>query len=113
MKHFVKIAMRRWRSIMVISIGLATLSGCLTTDPVKFESKVRAWVPLGTPVADAVRIMEYHLFECHVITTNNPFNSTGFDYIDCEREQVRFHDWYARLILKDGKVSAYGPIDTK
>jgi len=112
MKQFAKVAMR-WCSILVISTGLATLSGCLSTDPVTFENQVRAWIPLGTPAADALRIMEHHGFECHHITTNNPFNSTGFDYIDCERKQVRFHDWYARLILKDGKVSAYGPIYTK
>jgi len=112
MKQCVKAAMKRWCSIVVISIGLAALSGCLSTNPVNFESQVRAWVPLGTPAVDAVRIMEYHGFECHHITTNNPFNLTGFDYIDCEKTQVRLHDWYARLVLKDGKVSAYGPINT-
>jgi hypothetical protein len=40
------------------------------------------------------------------------FNSTGFDYLDCEKEQVMFHDWNARFIFRDGKVSAYGPIRT-
>lgn len=88
------------------------LTGCLTSVPAKFEGKVRAWVPLGTPTADALRIMEGHGFECHVITANNPFNAIGSDYLDCEKEQVRFHNWYARLILQDGKVSAYGPIKT-
>ena len=88
------------------------LTGCLSANPVKFENKVRAWIPLGTPAADALRIMERHGFECRLITKNNPFNSVGFDYLDCEKEQVRFHDWYARFILLEGKVSAYGPIKT-
>jgi len=56
--------------------------------------------------------MKGHSFECRLISTNNPFNLIGFDYIDCEKTQVRFHDWYARFILKDGKVSSYGPITT-
>jgi len=88
------------------------LTGCLTSVPAKFEGKVRAWVPLGTPAADALRIMKRHGFECRLVTANNPFNAIGSDYLDCEKEQVRFHDWYARLILQDGKVSAYGPIKT-
>jgi hypothetical protein len=105
-------AMRFSFSIRLISIGLPILTGCLSSDPIKFESKVRDWIPLGTTAADARRIMESHGFECHLITTNNLFNSIGFDYLDCEKEQVRFHDWYARFIFQDGKVSAYGPITT-
>ena len=106
------VAMRRSFSILLISIGVAVLTGCLSSDPIKFGSKVRAWIPLGTPAADALRIMNRHGFECHLVTTNNPFNSIGFDYLDCEKEQVRFYDWNARFILQDGKVSAYGPIKT-
>ena len=99
-------------SILLSWMGAAMLTGCLSSDPIKFESKVRAWIPHGTPAADALRIMKGHGFECHLITTNNPFNAIGFDYLDCEKEQVRFHDWHARLILQGGKVSAYGPIKT-
>ena len=99
-------------SLSIFLISLVTLTGCLSSDLGKFETKVRAWIPLGTPAADALRIMKHHGFECHLITTNNPFNPIGFDYLDCEKEQVRFHDWYARLILQDGRVSAYGPIST-
>lgn len=91
---------------------VALLTGCLSSDPVRFESKVRDWIPLGTSTAEAQRIMQRHGFECHLITTNNPFNSIGVDYLDCEKTQVRLHDWYARLILQNGKVSAYGPIKT-
>jgi hypothetical protein len=99
--------------ILLVSVAGSILTACLSTDPVKFESKVREWVPLGTDVADARRIMERHGFECHLITTNNVFNSLGSDYLDCEMEQVMFHDWNARFIFRDGKVSAYGPISTK
>jgi hypothetical protein len=96
----------------LIPVAVAILTGCVSSDPGKFESKVRDWIPLGTPAADALRIMKRHGFECQLITTNNPFNSIGFDYLDCEKERVRFHDWYARFILQDGKVSAYGQIKT-
>ncbi len=96
-----------------ISIGALLLAGCLSSDPVKFESLVRTWVPLATPLAEATRIMEHHGFECHFITTSNLFNTTGFDYLDCDREQVRFHDWSARFIIQDGKVSSYGRLNTK
>ena len=104
--------MRLSFSILLISLSVGVLTGCLSSDPIKFESKVRDWISLGTTAADARRIMERHGFECHLITTNNLFNSIGFDYLDCEKEQVRFHDWNARFILQDGKVSAYGPIKT-
>jgi len=99
-------------SIVLLPIVAALLAGCLSSDPVKFESKVRVWVPLGTTAADASRIMTQHGFDCYRFTTNNPFNSIGLDYLDCEMENVMFHDWYARFILRDGKVSEYGPIRT-
>jgi hypothetical protein len=110
--HAILAAMRHTSTIWLVLIGVALLTGCLSTDPIKFESDVRGWVPIGTPANDALRIMERHSFECRLISTNNPFNLIGFDYIDCEKTQVRFHDWYARFILKDGKVSSYGPITT-
>ena len=104
--------MRRALSIVLLPTVAALMTGCLSSDPAKFESKVRGWIPPGTSAADAMRIMKHHGFECHLITTNNPFNSIGLDYLDCEKERVRFHDWYARFILRDGKVSDYGPIKT-
>ncbi|MEO8426049.1 MAG: hypothetical protein ABI651_02950 [Verrucomicrobiota bacterium] len=102
--------MNRLPLILLISIAISILTACLSPEHVKFESKVREWVPLGTDASDAQRTMERHGFECHLITTNNVFNSRGFDYLDCEMIQVMFHDWNARLILQDGKVSAYGLI---
>ena len=99
-------------SILLVPTVVALLTGCLSSDPVKFESRVRDWIPLGTPTAEALRTMQRHGFECHLITTNNPFNAIGSDYLDCAKERVRLHDWYAQLILRDGKVSAYGPIKT-
>jgi hypothetical protein len=97
-------------SILLVAIGISLPTGCFSSKQAKFESTVHEWVPLGTTVAEAKRIMERHGFECHLITTNNPFNSLGLDYLDCDAERVRFHDWSARFIFQDGKVSAYGPI---
>ena len=102
--------MNRLLLILLVSIVGSMLTACVSPDPAKFESKVREWVPPGTAAADAQRIMERHGFECHLITTNHVFNSSGFDYLDCEKQQVMFHDWNARFIFRDGKVSAYGPI---
>ncbi len=99
--------------ILLVSTVTSLVTGCVSSDPAKFESKVRKWVPLGTPVVDAARIMEHHGFDCHFITTNNPFNASGVEYLDCEREQVRFHDWSARFVVRDGKVAAYGSMKSK
>ena|SRR6186713_545461 len=105
-------AMRFPLSICLVPMTGLLLMGCLSADPAKFETQVRKWVPIGTSVADAQRIMEHHGFECRLITTNNLFNSGGFDYLDCDQEQVRFHDWSARFILQDGRVSEYDRIKT-
>jgi hypothetical protein len=92
---------------------LATLAaglgaGCVSTDAQKFNAQVRSWVPIGTPLAEAERIMTHHGFECQLLTKNHPFNSYGVDYLDCAREQIRLHDWSVKLFIRDGKVSGYG-----
>ncbi|MBC8095806.1 MAG: hypothetical protein H7Y43_08335 [Akkermansiaceae bacterium] len=90
---------------------LALLStGCVSTKPGKFAEQVYQWVPLGTPAKQAEEIMTRKGFECHTWTRDNPFNPYGFDYLGCEREQVRLHDWSVKFFLEDGKVVRYGPI---
>jgi hypothetical protein len=104
--------MRSSHLISTLSITCSLLAGCISSDPGKFSVQVRKWLPLGTPATDAQRIMEHHGFECHYITTNNTFNLSGRDYMDCDREQVRFHDWSVRLIFEDRKLAEFGFIKT-
>ena len=54
--------------------------------------------------------MTRHGFECRRLTKDHPFNQYGEDYLDCDREQIRMHDWNVKLFLEDGKVSRYGPM---
>src|SRR5262249_53916338 len=79
--------------------------GCTSPTPQKFTQQIKDWVPLGTPVAEAKHTMEHHGFECQLLTKDHPFNKYGVDYLDCDEEQVRLHDWHVKLFIKDGKVS--------
>src|SRR5262249_10015680 len=96
------------RAALPILVVITALLGCASSDSAKFGSQIRQWVPIGTPVADARQIMEYRAFECHLIAASNIFNFSGVDCLDCERS--RFHDWSARFIIQDGKVTDYGPM---
>jgi hypothetical protein len=96
--------------ILLVALVGCLGGGCVSTDPQKFVAQVRKWVPLDTPVADAERIMTHHGFECQRVTRDHPFNRFGVDYLDCDREQIRLHDWNVKLFLEDGKVSRYGPM---
>ena len=104
------------RIVKVRFITLAVLlaawgvAGCMSTSPEKFTRQVKEWVPIGTPEAEAKRIMEHHGFECQLLTKDHPFNKYGMDYLDCDEEQVRLHDWHVKLFIEDGKVSKYGPM---
>jgi hypothetical protein len=95
--------------LLVLLIG-GLGAGCVSTDRQKFGAQVREWVPLDTPVAEAERIMTHHGFECQRLSKDHPFNQYGVDYLDCDREQIRMHDWNVKLFLEDGKVSKYGPM---
>jgi len=84
--------------------------GCVSTNPQKFSQQVQHWVPLGTPLAKAERIMSSHDFDCRLLTKDHPFNEYGVDCLDCDREQIDMHDWNVKFFLEDGKVSKYGPM---
>jgi len=96
--------------ILAVLLAGGLCAGCVSASLEKFNRQVQEWVPLGTSVADAERIMGQHGFECSLLTRDHPFNAYGVDYLDCDKEQVRLHDWNVKLFLKDGKVSRYGPM---
>jgi hypothetical protein len=85
-------------------------SGCASTNPEKLAQQVKGWVPIGTSAKEAERIMTRHSFECHRLRKDNPFNPLGSDYLGCDRQNYRLHDWSVKLLLQDEKVVGYGPI---
>jgi hypothetical protein len=95
---------RPWVLLLTLA---AVLTGCVSTDPVKFDQQVRKWVPLGTPAVDAQRIMESHRFDVVLVKKDSPFNRFGRDYLQCDRSQVFFHNWVTQIFLEDDKVSGY------
>ena len=100
---------------LILAVVLACLAGggCISRNSGKFQEQVKKWVPLGTPVAKAQDIMEHKGFDCMLMKPDNLFNTNGIEYLECEREQVWFHDWHARIIIRDDKVSEYGPAFVK
>jgi hypothetical protein len=98
------------RGILLVTLVGCLGSGCASTNPQKFTAQVQAWVPLGTPAAEAEQIMTRHGFECQRVTKDHAFNQYGEDYLDCDREQFWMHDWNVKLFLEDDKVSRYGPM---
>lgn len=95
--------------VLLLALAGGLCGGCVSFEPAKFENQVQHWVPPGTPEKEAEHIMTHHGFECSLIKQDNRFNQHGFDYLDCTRTQVWFHDWNVQIYMKDGKVSGYGP----
>jgi hypothetical protein len=94
---------------LYFALAACLLAGCTSFNPDKFDAQVRHWVPLGTPLTDARRTMEHHGFDCEVVRKDNPFNHDGYDSLECDKTEVFFHTWSAKIILTDEKVSGYGP----
>ena len=92
-----------WICLLVIAL----LTGCASTDDVKFDEQVRKWVPLGTSADEAKRIMESHGFECTLLKKDSPFNHHGTEAIECERSQKWLHTWTTVIYLTDDKVTGY------
>jgi hypothetical protein len=97
---------------MAVVAGLVC-GGCISKDTDTFEKQVKRWVPIGMKTAKAQKVMEHKGFDCAVIMHGSIFDTNDVDYLNCAREQVWFHDWDAQIILKDGKVIGYGPIEVK
>jgi hypothetical protein len=94
---------------LFLTLAACLLAGCTSFNPDKFDQQVRHWVPLGTPLTEARRTMEHHGFDCEVVRKDNPFNHDGYDSLECDKTEVFFHTWSAKIILTDDKVSGYGP----
>jgi hypothetical protein len=95
---------------VLVIILLFVVCGCAHQEPLSGEqakatSQVQRWVPVGTPVADAMRIMERHGFTCMVV-------DHGATYLDCDyRSSGSMSNpvlvcGHASFPVTDGKVSA-------
>ena len=99
------------RSILLpIALAGCLLAGCISFDSDKFETQVKKWVPVGTSLSEARRTMEKRGFDCEFIGKDHPLNRDGTECLDCERAQVWFHTWNAKIFFHDGKVSGYGDL---
>jgi hypothetical protein len=90
-------------------ILLLIVSGCahrelLSGNHAEAIYQVQSWVPVGTSVADAIRLMERHGFTCMVV-------EHGGTYLDCDYRS-KGSIWnpvlvcgHASFSVTDGKVS--------
>lgn len=79
-------------------------TGCMTTDPEKFKKKYEAWVPNGTPVGEAERIMKAHGFECRrgKFPSGNPWSGP---ILICRRENGFLNrTWIVNFFLEGDRV---------
>jgi hypothetical protein len=91
--------------ILLFAVGGCAHRELLSENEVKATSQVQRWVPVGTSVADAQRIMEQHGFSCLPVT--NGVSSLNCDY------RSSGSIWNPVLVcgqasfpVRDGKVSA-------
>jgi hypothetical protein len=99
--------------ILAFAILLA-VTGCshgekLSDQPAKAAAQIQTWVPIGTPLADARKIMEQHHFICSTKTNSVFGDLKGIDYLYCDCSasagwpvQQR---WQVALVLTNSKVS--------
>jgi hypothetical protein len=69
--------MKSFAIILLLAAGGCAHEELPSGNQTEAFSQVQRWVPVGTPVADAMRIMERHGFVCVV-------DDHGATYLDCE-----------------------------
>src|SRR5947208_15385573 len=82
-------------------------ASCMTADPQKVEKQYKAWVPVGTPAADAERIMQKHGFKCHrgEFPSGRPWAGP---LLRCRRENHFLNRiWDVDFYLKDERVVGF------
>jgi hypothetical protein len=115
MKTFVRSLSAVWAVAWLLAAGCAT-SAATPPLPENYNGayeQVRQWVPLGTTLANAQKIMASHGFTCSV-TRNAPWdNQSNVDYLYCDEVWAAPSDflvmkrrWQVALFLTDDKVSS-------
>jgi len=69
--------MKAFALILLLAASSCAHKELLSANQAEATSQVQRWVPIGTPVADAIRIMEQHEFTTMVV-------DHGGTYLDCE-----------------------------
>lgn len=98
-------------------VAMVALAGCarhekLSDQPAKAAAQIQVWVPLGTSVGDAQRVMEQHDFSCSVMTNSSFGDLTNATFLYCDSREANsrliptvYQIWKVALVLSDGKVS--------
>jgi hypothetical protein len=103
--------------ILALAFILA-LAGCahdekLSEQPATAVTQIQNWIPVGTSLADAQRIMEQHLFICSTMTNSSFGDLKAADFLYCDRRDsdsrvtpIVTRRWQVALVVADGKISA-------
>jgi hypothetical protein len=99
--------------VFVLAVGGCAHGDRLPGQPAEAVARIQHWVPIGTPLADAQRIMEQHHFTCSVRKNSSWGDLKAANFLYCVRKDtdrratpVVTRHWQVALILADGKVSA-------
>jgi hypothetical protein len=106
----------RAMKILALAFVLA-VAGCAHDDRLPEQSaavttQIRGWIPVGTSLSDARRIMEHHHFTCSMMTNSSFGDLKGADFLYCDRRDsdsritpIVVRRWQVALVLSDGRVS--------
>ena len=102
--------MKICRLPLLLLFSAILFAGCVSMDQDKFAEQVKKWVPVGTSVTQAKKIMEAKGFDCSIVKKDNPFNNTGSDFLECEKEAQFLHSWNVQFAVTNDKITGYGPV---
>lgn len=96
------------------SAVLVAVVGCAGTrsvtqgieEPPRMVETVLGQIPIGTPIDDAQRFMEWEGFACSRSTNAKFLNREGLDYVYCDRSEggAVQRRWQVAVVYRDGKV---------
>ena len=101
-----------------IVILMLALVGCgrreaVLAEPVRVMKHVHEWVPSGTPIAEAEKILDAHEFSWTVATNSFFANSTNATLLVCHPVVANAHAipaapqrWSVVLVITNGHVSS-------
>ena|SRR5258708_2202606 len=97
------------KPLRALFAGLASAvllcAGCMTSDPDRLHKKAAVWVPIGTPVEGAKRIMEGHGFRCEQSRFQAARPWAG-PILRCIRvNHVLNRTWIVNLFLENERVA--------
>ena len=98
---------------IILAVGGCAHSDKLSEQPAQAASQIQSWVPVGTALSDAQRIMEQHQFKCSMITNSGFQDLKATDFLYCDRSDsdnqitpIVIKRWQVALVCHDGKISA-------